>query len=579
MKTVRIAPTLELPLEFVTQACAILAKRRVGKSYTARRIVEQLVLAGQQVIIIDPKGDWWGVRSAADGKGPGLSSITILGGEHGDVPLSVDAGEAVARIAVEEQVSLLLDLSELRKHEVATFMVAFLETLYRLKAREAYRTPVMVVVDEGDAIAPQKPQPNEARMLGAAEDLVRRGGQRGIGTMFITQRSAVLNKNVLTQVQVLIALRTIAPQDLAAMDEWINVHGEPGQRKTLMTSLPSLPVGDAWVWSPGWPDGDGIFERVHVDPIETFDSGATPKPGEKRVEPRLITPVDLDRIRGLMAGAGATTESDEPKVLRARIAELERQLVEESEPQVREVPVPIPVDWPALGREIEADMAFAFGVFEERLRETLDRARSKASTAELPGLPPAPRPMPERPGVPPAPRPGPPLPRRVHLDLTHRDTKPGKSSKLGAGERTILTAITQHPDGVTREQLTVLTGYKRSSRDTFLQRLHAAGLVERQDDGRIAATRAGVKELGPGFRPLPTGRALLEHWLERLPEGERRVLDVVAKAHPRAVERAAIDERTGYKRSSRDTFLQRLGARRLVVSEGRGAVRMSPELS
>ena len=48
------------------------------------------------------------------------------------------------------------------------------------------------------------------------EDIVRRGGQRGIGCTLVTQRSAVLNKNVLTQAQMLVVLRTIAPQDLAA---------------------------------------------------------------------------------------------------------------------------------------------------------------------------------------------------------------------------------------------------------------------------------------------------------------------------------------------------------------------------
>jgi DNA helicase HerA-like ATPase len=325
MKMIHLSKGLSLPLDFVTQAAAILAKRRVGKSYTARRIVEQLLGAGQQIIILDPKGDWWGIRSAADGVGPGLQ-ITILGGEHGDAALHADAGEAVARIAVEEGVSLLLDLSELRKHEVATFAAAFMETLYRMKAKEIYRTPVMVVVDEGDAIAPQRPQPNEARMLGAAEDLVRRGGQRGIGTMFITQRSAVLNKNVLTQVQVLIALRTIAPQDLKAMDEWIDVHGEPEQRKALMASLPSLPVGEAWVWAPGWPTETGIFQRVKVSPIETFDSGKTPAPGEKRIEPRLVSAVDLDRIRDLLADATQRDPEDNPKTLKKRIAELEKEL-------------------------------------------------------------------------------------------------------------------------------------------------------------------------------------------------------------------------------------------------------------
>ncbi len=308
-----IADGLSLPTDAVTQTIGILAKRRAGKSYTARRLVEQLVAAGLQVVIIDPKGDWWGIRAAADGKGAGLP-ITILG------------GELVAKLVVEERVSALLDLSLFRKGEVAVFMTGFLEALYRIKAREIYRTPVMLVVDEADAIAPQKPQRGEERMLGAAEDIVRRGGQRGIGCTLITQRSAVLNKNVLTQVQILIALRTIAPQDLKAMDAWIDVHGTEEERRTLMESLPALPVGDAWVWSPGWPTSAGIFERVHVLPIETFDSGATPKPGQKRAEPKTLADVDLEAIRRQMADVVRRAEESDPKALRARVAVLEREL-------------------------------------------------------------------------------------------------------------------------------------------------------------------------------------------------------------------------------------------------------------
>jgi hypothetical protein len=54
---------------------------------------------------------------------------------------------------------------------------------------------------------------------------------------------------------------------------------------------------------------------------------------------------------------------------------------------------------------------------------------------------------------------------------------------------------------------------------------------------------------------------------------------VVARAYPKAVEKTVIDERTGYKRSSRDTYLQRLGARRIVVAVGVGTVKMSGELA
>lgn len=324
-KTLKLAANLLLPIETVTQTIAILAKRRAGKSYTMRRIVEQLFKAGQQVVLVDPKGDQWGLRSSVDGKSPGLP-IVIFGGERGDVPLEVGAGELVAKLVVEDRVSALLDLSLFRKREVATFMTAFLESLYRLKAREAYRTPVMLVIDEADAIAPQKPQDGEERMLGAAEDIVRRGGQRGLGCILVTQRSAVLNKNVLTQAEMLIALRTIAPQDLKAMNEWIDVHGTPEQRKTLMESLPSLPIGDAWFWSPGWPTGDGIFQRVHVLPIETFDSGASPKPGVKPIEVKTLADVDIEAVKGQMAHTLERAKAEDPKELKRQLGQASVQL-------------------------------------------------------------------------------------------------------------------------------------------------------------------------------------------------------------------------------------------------------------
>lgn len=325
MKQIKISKEISLPPDVVTQTIAILAKRRAGKSYTMRRLAEQLLTVGEQIILVDPKGDQWGIRSSADGKSPGFP-IVILGGEHGDAPLEVNSGEVVAKLVVEERVSVLIDLSTFRKHEIATFMAIFLENLYRLKAQEKYRTPVMLIIDEADAIAPQKPQKGEERMLGAAEDIVRRGGQRGIGCALITQRSAVLNKNVLTQAQMLVVLRTIAPQDLAAMKAWIDVHGTIEQGKELMDSLPALPIGDAWFWSPGWPTAEGIFARSHILPIQTFDSAATPKPGEKKVTPKNLADVDMDALKKQMAATIEKAKNDNPALLKKRIAELEKEV-------------------------------------------------------------------------------------------------------------------------------------------------------------------------------------------------------------------------------------------------------------
>jgi hypothetical protein len=119
----------------------------------------------------------------------------------------------------------------------------------------------------------------------------------------------------------------------------------------------------------------------------------------------------------------------------------------------------------------------------------------------------------------------------------------------------------------------VLTGYKRSTRDAYLQRMRERGLVDTAGD-TITATDAGMVALGSDFQPLPTGEALREHWLDRLPEGESKILRILCEAHPREIERDRLSDVTGYARSSRDAYLQRLKARKLIEAD-RGGVRAS----
>ncbi len=533
-KKLVLSDELSLPVDAVTQTIGILAKRRAGKSYTARRLVEQFVHAGQQVAIADPKGDWWGIRSSADGKSPGLS-IVILGGERGDVPLEVGGGEVVAKLVAEERVSVLLDLSLFRKHEVATFMTAFLENLYRIKAREAYRTPLMLVLDEADAIAPQKPQKGEERMLGAAEDIVRRGGQRGIGCTLITQRSAVLNKNVLTQAQMMVALRTIAPQDLAAMDAWIDVHGTDEERKTLMASLPSLPVGDAWFWSPGWPTVDGIFTRTHVLPIETFDSGATPKPGEKRREPRSVADVDLEALKSQMAETVQRAKDNDPKELKRTIATLQKELAAAKNvkaPAAKETRVEVPVVTDKQIKSVESIVTRLEKEGEKRiaaaelLRQSGDELRSTgqkfADALARAAAPPA---HPGRAAAMALARvPAKILPPNERRQMMRRvDQDPAGDASIDKCGRAILSVLSQYPEGCNAGKLTLLSGYRYSGGfKNSLSELRTHGFIVGGNTETMIITEEGLAQ-GP-FEPLPEGEQLVNYWLNH------RTLDKCGKA-------------------------------------------------
>lgn len=337
MSGLRIAEDLLLPDEAVTETFAILAKRGKGKTYTAAVFAEELIGAGFPTIVIDPIGIWWGLRSSADGTADGLP-VVIFGGDHADVPLQDTAGELIADVLIDQRIPAVLDLSLFSKAASRRFMAAFVERLYHRN-----RDALHVIVDEADAFAPQRTTGDGARLLGAMEDLVRRGRARGIGVTLITQRPAVLNKDVLTQAEVLVALGMTGPRDVAAIDEWVRLHADEDQAREVKASLPSLPVGTAWVWSPGWLN---LLQRVEIRRRITFDSSATPKPGQRRVLPRRMADVDLAALGEKIAATAEQAKADDPVALRRRIAQLERELHAERErtapePVVERVEVPV----------------------------------------------------------------------------------------------------------------------------------------------------------------------------------------------------------------------------------------------
>ncbi len=147
--TIKLAPSIELPLEVVTETFTILAKRGVGKTYTALKLCEQFLEAGQQVVIIDTVGVCWGLRSNAAGDGDGYP-IFIVGGDHGDVPFDEANPSAQAKtladLAAHDRLSMILDPSHLSHTKAREVVGRFCRHLYTAKGPDRYRTPIHLVV-------------------------------------------------------------------------------------------------------------------------------------------------------------------------------------------------------------------------------------------------------------------------------------------------------------------------------------------------------------------------------------------------------------------------------------------------
>ena len=287
---IKIAKELELPLDGITQTYAQIGKRGAGKTYLASMIAEQMLDAQAQIIVIDPIGNWWGLRVDADGKSKG-KDIFIIGGSHGDVPLAAEGGKEIAKLLVEKSISVVLDISEFRKNERKKFVTDFAEEFYQLK--KSRPSAVHIFLEESQKFVPQRVQRDEARMVGAWEDIVRLGRNYGIGCSLISQRPQSVNKEVLSQVECLCVLQVVGRHERKALEEWIR---EAGEDRSIVDKLPSLHQGEGYVWSPSWLR---IFKRVNFNKKTTFDTSATPKLGEATKSAK-ISKMDVEKLREQM---------------------------------------------------------------------------------------------------------------------------------------------------------------------------------------------------------------------------------------------------------------------------------------
>lgn len=540
MTDLNLGAGLKLPLDAVTETFAIVGRRGTGKTSTGVVLAEEMLEARQRIAVIDPTGVWWGLRSSASGKRAGYP-VVIFGGEHGDLPLEPDAGHLVADLVVDHRLAVVLDLSHMRKNQQRTFNTAFLETLYHRS-----RDPIHVFIDEADLVAPQRPQKGAERLLGAAEDLVRRGRVRGIGVTLISQRPAAINKDVLTQAAVLVAMQLTGPQDRDAVDTWVKQNGDETQRRKLLESIASLPVGTAWVWSPSWLD---VFKKVPIRRRRTFDSSATPKVGERTRTPARTATVDLDQVRTRMSELVERAEADDPTLLRQRIARLERDLARATStpppaPRVEHIEVPVLDDTTRTALLDELDTVRA--TVDEAVRRLGDihQQLEQLPARDAPTYQVGRRPRERRPTSRSS------NPKQVHPRTpTAAPLRPTSDDStldhLSKAERAILSVLATYGPSAKR-QLALLAGYsaRGGGYNNALSSLRTAGLIVGSDP--LELTSHGLATIDGRFEPLPSGPALLDHWTSKLPKAERAALETLVDAWPDALTKQELADRTGY---------------------------------
>lgn len=564
---IQFAKDLSLPPEISGRRTAVFGISGSGKSNTATVIVEGLLQTGEQVVIIDPKGEAWGLLSLANGK-PSNLDIVIFGEPNGHIEaLDESHGPRLADFVFETGQSVALSLLGFNSDaSERRFVASFLRHLYRRKTKQPKKSRTLVVFEEAHLFVPEgsgKGFSGEvADLAGSVQRIARQGRSFGLGSLFVDQRPQDVSKRVISQVDTIICHQLTHKTDRAALSDWVKGYDTDGRGDTFLNSLASLEAGHCWVWSPSWMK---IFQRVKAIRRRTYDSGAAPDEAGSAGNVQRAA-IDLDKLRGQLAEVVAKAKADDPKELRRQIAELTKQLkqAQHSTPVIDDGAIQLALQ--EQRRDLEISTNFAMQNLYSKVGEALSILNS------IPPWQPLDAAIPTR------------HPRRngnivvqqiaskqVGGTMAVTSYVPTKSNGAQSkGEMALLIAIAQSGQA-SREQLGIMTGYKRSSRDAYLQRLRTRGLIQ-DVGGDIALTQEGEAALPKNFEPLPTGRALLEHWLSILPEGEKIVLQVVASQYPHDVDRERISDVTNYKRSSRDAYLQRLKTRRLISDSGKGKV-------
>lgn len=446
--------------EIVTETLAFIGIRGSGKTATATVFAEEMLECALAPIAFDPVGVWWGLRCKPDGS-PGGYPIVIVGGNRADIPLDPKNARKVCDAIIEGNVPAVLDLSQNSKNEFRHFVTEFCDRLMEIEPS----VPRHIFIEEAPELVPQRPMGEQKRSRAAVDRLFRLGRNKGYGGSLISQRYATIDKDVLTQCQNIMALRSMGKTDRDAAEGWVaevvQDHDKAAKAAKFMRSLTRLEPGEGWFLSPLFLDS---FDHVQIRPRKTFHPGATRKIGDK---PKAVALSDVsewvDRMREILKKPDPPKKSthDLGKPLRSKAAiaratfdAIERHQVIPDHSEVQELRAKL--------QRTNADLLDArrsLQAVRDLLKPDFDKLQLIFGAAAITG------------GV---------AASNGGADMSVYEAF---RSKLGPKPMAMMQALIDRGGELTRPQLGTLVGlpFRGSTFSTYLKRLRAVGFIDTPD--------------------------------------------------------------------------------------------------
>lgn len=201
---------------------------------------------------------------------------------------------------------------------------------------------------------------------------------------------------------------------------------------------------------------------------------------------------------------------------------------------------------------------------DENAGETMGKALATASPSPTPGITHRPEPYTPAPST------------RLPV-LTIGQTKASTGEGLSKGERAVLTVLAQFaPKAIPPKRAAAISGYsvRASTWRGILARLRQREAITGSD--LLGITSAGSAALG-SFTPLPTGPALLQHWIAELPKGQAETLKVLAAIGGQGGA-SDVAARAGYSTAASTWRGIMAGLRNLDLIEGSRVLKLHEDL-
>ena len=275
-----ISKDLDINLEdLIGQCIAILGIRGSGKSNTAGVIFEELLQNDYPLSIVDIEGEYFGLKEKYE--------VLVVGkGEGVEIEIDAHCAGEIAQVSMEQNVPVVLDLSGFLSDERTDLLKAYLSALWNLAGK--LRKPYMIGIEEAHEFIPQGVK-NELKEIIARFAL--RGRKRGLGAIVVSQRSAKVDKDVLSQAGMLLLHRVVHEVDMRVYSELL-----PWRKSEVKEIINSLDIGDCM-----YVNGDNVLP-IYVRERSTFHAGFTPtletvkSPALRSVSTSIIQTIEKARV-------------------------------------------------------------------------------------------------------------------------------------------------------------------------------------------------------------------------------------------------------------------------------------------